>query len=490
MKLSLLILSLLLYSVAHPQTLGKRKRNTSTQVSRYMTTPVEVKMKLKLPFSNEQKDYYVKKAGNFFILNDDLIVGTDIPKTMSYAINDGDYRWPDATIPIVIDPSIYTMGLADNVLQAVKEFNSKTELCVIQRTTEKDYIKIIHQNIDAGGRSAVGKQGGEQILILSSNSSVRTAIHELMHAAGFYHEQSREDRDNYVNINYDNIQDDKKNNFQFEGGAPIGNYDYCSIMHYSSNAFAKPGAGPTIICVADLDNCKECLGQATTFSQQDIESIDMFYSSVSRFPCNTPFPGSVTSTVRFPTVNISESDKAQQSFRHRAEYASKNGFAGGFPNFHEARYGNDIVGGTILLKHGLVKWEDVPLSWLGNVQLNDFAGRMRATQNYAVNNGFVGGFPNYFHADYGKGIVCGTFLLGNAVAEWRDVPINELGNPNLDDIGARMRSANDYAFRNGFLGGFPTFYHADYGKGIVCGIILIKKEAGEWRDVVIAAGPR
>ncbi len=59
----------------------------------------------------------------------------------------------------------------------------------------------------------------------------------------------------------------------------------------------------------------------------------------------------------------------------------------------------------------------------------------------------------------------------------------------MDDISARMTSANDYAFKNGYPGGFPTFYQADYGKGIVCGIVLIKREAGIWKDVTILEGP-
>lgn len=56
--------------------------------------------------------------------------------------------------------------------------------------------------------------GGSQTLSLDS-SCFRctetgclsgTPIHEFLHALGFYHEQSRTDRDDYVTINYENIQ--------------------------------------------------------------------------------------------------------------------------------------------------------------------------------------------------------------------------------------------------------------------------------------------
>lgn len=507
MKTFSLIFLLTLSVVSEAQTiLNKRKKpvnkttvsgpvqtaNQTSNVSKLNTqSSPYIKIKAKLPFNNTAKDYYVRKVGNDFILNGDIVIGTDIPQLMSIAKNDGEARWPDASIPIALDASVFTNGnMFDSVMAAIAEFNNKTKLCLVQRNTEHDYVKIVTEAMDAGGNSRVGRIGGEQLVRLSTNADVPTIIHELMHAAGFYHEQGRSDRDNYISIEWSNVKEGMEHNFDLEeDGAPIGNYDFGSIMHYSALSFPKNGNLPTIKCKTG-DACTNMLGTGRTFSADDIKAIDLFYSNVSRFPCHTRFPGVVKSTVRFPTVNISESDKAQQSFRHRAEYASKNGFAAGFPNFHEARKGNDIVGGTVLIKHGMVYWLDVGHHLLDYTPLNDFAARMRATQKFAVKYGYIGGFPNYFHADYGGGVVCGTFLLTNKSAEWRDVPLSELGNPPLNDIGARMRSANDYAFRNGYLGGFPTFYHTDYGKGIVCGIILIKKEAGEWRDVVIAEGPR
>lgn len=484
-----------------PVTTNSTKVLTSPSANTFSTQPKAVtssnsfvSMKLKLPFSNAERDYLVQKIGHFYVLNGDIIVGDDFPKTKSLAIIGSDNRWTNASIPVVIDQSIYDKGLDNVVYSAINEFNNKTEICIVPRTTENDYVKIVYDPTiaPAAGMSKVGHQGGQQQLSLTSSANAVTVMHEMLHAAGFYHEQGRDDRDNFINIKTENILSGQENQFQKEAsGFIIGQYDYCSIMEYPPNAFSKNMLA-TIECIQNGKTvpCPACMGNATSFSDGDIKGVYSAYNPLSRFPCQTVFPRANYQPPHFAITAPAVSDAAMQAFRFRAQEATKQGFVGAYPNFYEARSGKDIVGGTIFLRSTVAIWQDVPLSELGNPPLNDFFARMRATAAYATRNGFVGGFPNFFHADYGKGTVCGTILISNAGAEWRDVPISELGNPPLDDIGARMRSANDYAVKHGYLSGFPNFFHADYGKGIVCGIILIKKEAGEWRDVTIVEGPR
>ncbi|EDO26330.1 predicted protein, partial [Nematostella vectensis] len=70
------------------------------------------------------------------------------------------------------------------------------------------------------------------------------------HALGFFHEQSRPDRDNYVTIMLDNIKSEAKFNFEKYTSSKINTmntpYDYDSLMHYGSHYFSYNGK-PTIV---------------------------------------------------------------------------------------------------------------------------------------------------------------------------------------------------------------------------------------------------
>lgn len=76
---------------------------------------------------------------------------------------------------------------------------------------------------------------------------VPQAIHELGHAVGMFHEQTRLDRDTYITINWSNILSGHSYNFDKHGyGTDHGAYDFDSVMHYDSYAFSANGQ-PTIV---------------------------------------------------------------------------------------------------------------------------------------------------------------------------------------------------------------------------------------------------
>lgn len=55
--------------------------------------------------------------------------------------------------------------------------------------------------------SYVGRRGGKQVLSLQRQGCVyhSTVQHELLHALGFNHEQTRSDRDNHIRVQWENI---------------------------------------------------------------------------------------------------------------------------------------------------------------------------------------------------------------------------------------------------------------------------------------------
>lgn len=55
--------------------------------------------------------------------------------------------------------------------------------------------------------SWVGRQGGSQVVSLSRSGCLyhNTVQHELLHALGFNHEQTRSDRDNHIRVLWENI---------------------------------------------------------------------------------------------------------------------------------------------------------------------------------------------------------------------------------------------------------------------------------------------
>ena len=101
-----------------------------------------------------------------------------------------------------------------------------------------------------------------------------TIAHEVGHALGLWHEQSRSDRDNYVQILWDNIDPEHIFNFNqhLRDGEDFGEYDYNSVMHYSAYAFSKNGEKTIIPLVENAQ-----IGQRNKISLKDFAAVNYMY---------------------------------------------------------------------------------------------------------------------------------------------------------------------------------------------------------------------
>lgn len=141
-------------------------------------------------------------------------------------------------------------------------------------------------------RSPVGRQGGTQILEVTAGAPIAVVAHEIGHALGFWHEQSRVDRDSKVVIQWQNVRGCRTgatslaqcgplscegtfgnqalnaaangcctvaehtqnacymaNNYEphFTDAGPLFEYDFGSIMHYGQTTFGKTSpTGPLV----------------------------------------------------------------------------------------------------------------------------------------------------------------------------------------------------------------------------------------------------
>lgn len=246
-----------------------------------------IRKSVQLSGSSQPQEYLVKKVGPLYLLNGDIIVADELPRKASYTRPGGggqSFIWPKGPIPIKIDQSIFDNNLENWVFTGLQNLMDQTRARFVPYTNQQDYITVMFTpDNNIGGASAVGKQGGEQFFVLSQVGDVGTVVHEMMHAMGFWHEQSRYDRDTYVQIVSANITKGYEHNFQLEPGVASRNYDYASIMHYRRDAFGiKDGTVERTTIKCKLPNgswgdCSPMMGNSSSLSAGDIAGINATY---------------------------------------------------------------------------------------------------------------------------------------------------------------------------------------------------------------------
>jgi len=277
-----------------------------------------------LPFGKyPQKVTVGVKNGNAFMEGDidlgplkDLIAKATEAES-GVAIDAATYRWSNATIPYIINTD-FSAAYQATILQAITYLDAQTNLCLVPRSQETDYVTF---RTGTGCSSSVGRIGGQQFITLG-NCSLGSVVHEICHAAGLYHEQSRENRNTFVTINLSNVQAGEEHNFNqaITGASDYGAYDYYAIMHYSRTAFAIDPSINTITPKLTLPTQNNVIainppltgtiniGQRQGMTQGEVTTINTLYPTTCS-TCNAPGTPSVssiqatTATVTWPAVS-------------------------------------------------------------------------------------------------------------------------------------------------------------------------------------------
>ncbi|XP_055351897.1 hatching enzyme 1.2-like [Paramacrobiotus metropolitanus] len=168
------------------------------------------------------------------------------------AVDNDALLWPNNTVPYEFTTqtsATFSSSEKKMIKEAMDIIMHFTGNCVkfVPRTYQLDYVKF-QKSFQCS--SNIGRLGQKQLIQLTPSCTAHYGCiqHELMHTLGFYHEQSRLDRDDHVIINWDNIAAEDKAQFEKRKGVTYDlPYDYQSIMHYELKAFAKDPNFPTII---------------------------------------------------------------------------------------------------------------------------------------------------------------------------------------------------------------------------------------------------
>ena len=185
-------------------------------------------------------------------------------------------HWPEAVVYYQYNKSV-TSKYREVVASAMKYIEDVS--CIkfkvrSENATHKNYVQI---RAKTGCSSSVGMRrvGAQSLNLDIKRCTEGNVIHELLHTLGFLHMHTANERDNHIKIQWDNVIETAKRNFELiHASVSMFNtsYDFDSIMHYPPKAFAKNKTIHTIIPMDKLSakNMGQRKGKSIEISRNNL----------------------------------------------------------------------------------------------------------------------------------------------------------------------------------------------------------------------------
>eukprot|EP00112_Aurelia_sp_Birch-Aquarium-sp1_P014794 Seg3210.1 transcript_id=Seg3210.1/GoldUCD/mRNA.D3Y31 product="Zinc metalloproteinase nas-6" protein_id=Seg3210.1/GoldUCD/D3Y31 len=198
------------------------------------------------------------------------------------AVRDRAYLWTTRIVPFEFT-SVYTNQQREVVYSAMRTIENASCIIFKNHTNEDNWLKF---NKQGGCSSPVGRtyfrKGAQSLSLADGCYSRMIVVHELLHALGFWHEQSRPDRDRYIEIFWENIPDKFAYNFDKYSHQEADTlnlpYDYKTIMHYGKYQGSLYTGKPTMLAIGKKDLK---LGGSQELTPTDIIQLNRLYNCKS-----------------------------------------------------------------------------------------------------------------------------------------------------------------------------------------------------------------
>lgn len=186
----------------------------------------------------------------------------ELPKTSKLVMKPVAYHWPKQGRSVRV-PYTIIRGMPSHTRNSIRSAAEtlKKDSCI--EWVEKPlgytghHVKFIYGSgcYSQLGFNQYSSTNYQELSVGRGCGAVGKVLHEMLHTMGFFHTQSRPDRDNYIKVIWNHIKNRSTNerNFKKQSAYLIDTlgepYDYKSIMHYGSNYLAKRrwfGLGPLL----------------------------------------------------------------------------------------------------------------------------------------------------------------------------------------------------------------------------------------------------